>query len=303
MAEWLTQRKAMTSLAKQLQKLAIPGQPSLARLASTRARASLLFDARQAADIDLDTVFSLGRNGLEELIGLDASFASYEASLFRESCKDFERTVQTRDTLERLDETISRFLWKLSPYFLLKPAQKCLEWLVRAFGVHTHNTDALLECALPYHETRLFARLLQLLPLRGDRSRWHWLLAAQRAGAPLSRLTLVRRCAGDPTLLDFVGGMVRHLSSAAEGSERAGVALRTVTAFYASTVVAVLETAPVTEELVSSLLPHLVDGLKSSGNLDRRAASYVIVGQLVSKATLEPRLSTSLIESISKVID
>jgi hypothetical protein len=29
--------------------------------------------------------------------------------------------------------------------------------------VHDNNVEALLECALPYHETNYFARLLQLL--------------------------------------------------------------------------------------------------------------------------------------------
>jgi len=86
----------MTSLAKQLQRLAIPGQPSLRQVVSKK-RPSLLFDAKEAADIDIETIYALGTNGLEELISIDQSFADFETSLFQESCKEFERTVQTQD--------------------------------------------------------------------------------------------------------------------------------------------------------------------------------------------------------------
>lgn len=72
----------------------------------------------------------LGRTGLEELLGIDPSFEQFEAPLFSQLAKTLERSVQTKAVNKQLDENISLFLIHLSPYFLLKPAQKCLEWLI-----------------------------------------------------------------------------------------------------------------------------------------------------------------------------
>ena len=288
----------MTSLAKQLQRLAIPGQPSLKQLVS-RKRSSLLFDAKEAADMDVDTFYSLGQNGLEELISIDPSFAEFENSLFQESCKEFERSVQTSEVVEQLDEDVSAFLRRLSPYFLLKPAQKCLEWLIHAFRIQSHNVDSVMECILPYFETKLFARVLQLLPLKSSSSPWHWLRPLQKAGSPLSRLSLVQHCISVPSFLVFICDMVSSAVRAHKHSPPGS--LRCVIALYCSTVVSVLETeAGVTEEILSRLLPYLMKGLKSRLH-DYRAASYMIVGQLASTAVLEGRLINSLLETITKV--
>lgn len=44
-----------------------------------------------------------------------------------------ERSVQSREVNQKLDGNISLFLARLCPYFLLKPAHKCLEWLVHRY--------------------------------------------------------------------------------------------------------------------------------------------------------------------------
>ncbi len=288
----------MTSLAKQLQKLAIPGQPSLRQVVSKK-KPSLLFDSKEAADIDTDTIFSLGVNGLEELISIDQSFTEFEASLFHESCKDFERTVQMKEVLEDLDQKMAVFLRRLSPYFLLKPAQKCFEWLIRAFRVNSFNVDAIMECILPYYETNLFARVVQLLPLKDPSSTWHWLRPIQKAGSPLSKLTLVQHCISVQPFLVFVCEMVPHSLKAHKRSLASSP--RIVVAFYVSTVLGVLETATtISEEVVSRLLPFILKGLKSP-NVEYRAASYMVTSQLSTVAKLQEQLYCSLIEAISKV--
>lgn len=74
-----------------------------------------------------------GLNGLEELETLDSNFQEFENSLFAESSLTFERSVQTKEVNEKLDVTIQRFLIRLSPFCLLKPAHKALEWLIHRY--------------------------------------------------------------------------------------------------------------------------------------------------------------------------
>ena len=90
-----------TSLAKQLKQLAIPGQPSH-KQATSKKQPSLLYAPEKAATLSTDEIYALGCNGLSELITTDPSFSRYEATLFQESCKGFERSTQTREVLEEV---------------------------------------------------------------------------------------------------------------------------------------------------------------------------------------------------------
>lgn len=63
-------------------------------------------------------------------MGIDPSFEEFQSSLFSSTSKGLERSVQTKAVNQQLNKNISLFLIHLSPYFMLKPAQKCLEWLI-----------------------------------------------------------------------------------------------------------------------------------------------------------------------------
>ena len=291
----------MTSLANQLQKLAIPGQPSFQQLTAKKRTPSFLFQPEEVGDITIDTIFSLGQNGLEELISMDPSFVEFENHLFSDSCKGFERTMQTKEVLEDVDKKLGTFLRLLSPYFMLKPAHKCLEWLVRVFRVHCHNVDALMECVLPYYQTLLFVRVVQLIPLKDHAlSKWVWLQPVKRSGSRLSKLTLTQHCLSDLSFFVFVckcvpASLKACLRSSASNASRPSISL------YTSTVLDVLETAsPVTEDLVMRLMPYVKKGLKSE-NSEYKASTYMIVSQLAVVVDMEDVLVANLVELVCKV--
>ena len=52
--------------------------------------------------------------------------------------------MQTPEMNKKTDDSIHSFLALLSPYFLLRPAHKALELLVRKYRVHDYNVDALV---------------------------------------------------------------------------------------------------------------------------------------------------------------
>ncbi|XP_029842706.2 HEAT repeat-containing protein 1 [Ixodes scapularis] len=285
-----------TSLARQLRKLAAP-QTSI--LKDSKIRASFLFDPREAAAVDNDTAFAIGVTGLEELVLLNEEFAEFERSLFSESSKFVERSVKTKAENVELDESIEEFLLLLSPYFLLRPAHKALEWLVYRFHVHQYNVDALLRCILPYHETRHFVRAVQLLDLSDKTSRWHWLEGLQKPGIPLSKTALVNQCTKDPGLLKFICNLLVSMVKAHEGS---AVPLRPAVGFYTAAVLGTLETADkVTGKTVGLLLPFLLGGLASE-MADHRAATYMIVAQLARRAVLQREFADELLVRVCKTL-
>lgn len=70
-------------------------------------------------------------------MGIEPSFQEFQDSLFSRASLTLERSVQSKEVNQKLDEDISLFLCRLSPYFLLKPAHKCLEWLLHRYDVKT----------------------------------------------------------------------------------------------------------------------------------------------------------------------
>jgi U3 small nucleolar RNA-associated protein 10 len=136
----------MTSLKLQLNKLADAHTHWQLTDSENRKRASFLYDPKVASTLDRETIYCLGKenliiiiliifvfqgtNGFEELCLLDSGFEEFERVLFGDTSLTFERSIQTKEVNDSLNLTIRRFLIRLSPYFLLSPAHKALEWLV-----------------------------------------------------------------------------------------------------------------------------------------------------------------------------
>lgn len=58
-----------------------------------------------------------------------------------------------------------------------------------------------MACALPYHSTLHFVRLVQAMRLEGP---WSFTAPMQRSGAPMPRSMLAQRCMTDAALLESV---------------------------------------------------------------------------------------------------
>ncbi|XP_064269854.1 HEAT repeat-containing protein 1 [Passer domesticus] len=290
----------MTSLAEQLKRLALPQtDPSLLDRSEV---ASLLFTCKEAATIDRDTFFAIGCTGLEELMGIDPSFEEFQSSLFSSTSKGLERSVQTKAVNQQLNKNISLFLIHLSPYFMLKPAQKCLEWLIQRFHIHLYNQDSLIGCVLPYHETNLFVRVIQLLDIKSPTHKWHWMDPIRKPGVPLARGTVITHCYKDLDFMDFICRLVAKSVKVFSECPGNTAQLRVLLVFYASTIVSALGAAEkITDTMVSLLLPYAQKGLKSSVQ-DYRAATYMIICQMTVKVTVETSLVHSLMVQISKTL-
>nr|XP_033791447.1 HEAT repeat-containing protein 1 [Geotrypetes seraphini] len=290
----------MTSLAHQLKRLALPqNDPSLL---IRKEAASLLFDCKEASDIDRDTFFAIGCTGLEELMGIEPSFKAFQDTLFSHASKSLERSVQTKVANQQLDESIALFLTHLSPYFMLKPAQKCLEWLIYRFHIHLYNQDSLIGCVLPYHETRIFVRVVQLLKIKDPTHKWNWLEPIQKPGVPLAHGTLVTHSYKDLGFLDFICTLVTKAVKAFAEYPGSVPQLRVLFSFYASTIVATIDAAvKISDPLVAKLLPYIQKGMKSS-LVDYKAATYMIICQLAVKVVMEASLVQSFTSQICKTL-
>lgn len=284
-----------TSLAEQLKRLATP---QTAQIVDSKKRDSILFDIRDAANKDREIIYDIGLSGLHELASLNPAFLQYEQTLFDRSSRDLVRSVESAETNAKLDKQIKRFLIHLSPHFLLQPAHKCLEWLIRRFQVHEFNVNDLMMLILPYHETRIFVRCVQILNLRDAKNRWAWLRVLQKPGITLSKQVLFNRASTDQFLLKLI---CKFTEDAVSELGLRAYTLQSWFAFFCTTLLGVLETTDdVSEKQISAISPTLAKGLASEVT-DLCAASMMILGYLVTKVQLAAPILEILVQRLAKI--
>ncbi|KAK6619287.1 hypothetical protein RUM44_003669 [Polyplax serrata] len=283
-----------TSLAEQLRKLALP-ESSLET--DKRKRISLLFDPAEAAKLDKDAFFEIGLDGLKGLVSLEPAFESFTETLFDLSSRFLSRTVESKEINKKLDKNIQKFLRLLSPYLLLKQSHKALEWLIYRYQIHSFNIDDLLALILPYHETKIFVKILQLINLNApNAAQWKWLAKLKAEGVHLPKSVVINHALSDSSFLRFICD--NTLKTISENKKHdCAEKLGTLMTFYASIVANVFSKKEFSNHHMTIVLPSLVKALTSDLK-DFRAAGYITAGQLVSCNQVEKDLIDKLLELI-----
>ena len=80
-----------------------------------------------------DRNYSLRAAGYDQLCRLDARFEPFGRTLFATASTSLDRDQQAPEVNAKLDASIDAFCCLLSSYFLLAPAFKALEYLVRRY--------------------------------------------------------------------------------------------------------------------------------------------------------------------------
>eukprot|EP00741_Cyanophora_paradoxa_P012363 tig00020610_g11946.t1 len=261
-----------SDLARQLAGLSAKAAVGPAPIPGLRGKASILFTPQEAAELDLESIHSLGLGGLGELEKLDARFQEYERSLFSAKAKETNRELQTKEENKKLDDAIAGVLRLLSNYFLQKPAHRVFEYLVRRFKVNEYNVNDVMRCILPYHETNIFVRVVQILRLPGD------------------SMSAIRN-----------QGLLSFVCESTQAAVGAGTAGATSFSFAVALVVEVLHRVGRPQpDLVSRVLPLVIDGLRASGNADFQCAAYMILGAIATRAPLDAKGVATLGELLAK---
>lgn len=276
-----------TSLAQQLRKLKTP-QTSI--LVDSKKRASILFDEKEAAEKDRETIFDIGYSGFIELVALNPAFMQFESALFDKNARELQRAVENKEVNEKLNQVLKKFLIHLSPHLLLQPAHKCLEWLLRRFNINEYNKDELMMLILPYYETKIFVRCIQTMRFSVD-DQWCWLKPIQRPGVPLSKTALMNRVASDSSLMKFICDSILY---AVDQLDTRAQSLQVYYSFFSITLIGALEVAKINESHISHIYSAIRKGLRST-SIDFCAASLMVIGQLMSRTQLTSKIVSKLV--------
>ncbi|XP_027939226.1 uncharacterized protein At3g06530 [Vigna unguiculata] len=283
-----------TSLASQLETLRSFAKADAEPLKRPFTRPSILFDPKEAADIDIETLFSIALEGLEVLIGKDERFRNYKNDLFSHRSKELDRELLGIEQNNQLNVSIASYLRLLSGYFLLRPALKTIEYLIRRHKIHVYNVEELILCSLPYHDTHPFVRIVQILDTRN--TKWGFLDGVKASGAPPPRMVIVQQCIRDKGILDALC----NYASPSKKSQPSRLFIGFCTAVFVEVLGTVVT---VDDDLVKRILPFVVSGLQpgTNGVSDHKAGSLMIIGLLGNKAALAPKLLNGLIRSVAEV--
>ncbi|KAI1816818.1 armadillo-type protein [Poronia punctata] len=154
-----------TALAAQLAQIAANSKASLDVKAQKAAHSkSLIFEPRVAASQGFQTLYTICREGFDELCQLDSRFIPFGTTIFSEQSQAEDRTQMTASENAELDKRVDSFLRLAGARLRLMPTIKAIEWLVRRFRIHEHNTTTMLSTFLPYHTIPAFITLMSILP-------------------------------------------------------------------------------------------------------------------------------------------
>lgn len=286
----------MTSLAEQLRRLQTPQS---SQFVDTKKRDSILFNAKEAATKSRETIYEIGISGLLELIELNQEFEQFQSTLFELTAKDFQRAVENKEVNALIDKNIQRFMYHLSPYFMIPASHKCLEWLIRRFNINLYNKEEFLTLILPYHQTNMFVRCIQSMKFDDPTNKWDFLSDVKKTSAPLSKYALWNHGATQPSFIGFVGKFTYEAIK--ELGHKAG-SLQTMLAFYCTTLIGAMEHAPaINNNHILFIARYLIKAFKSKV-VDFAAAGYMITAQLLVKAKLGLPLLNELMEKITNTV-
>ncbi|KAK4179285.1 hypothetical protein QBC36DRAFT_298655 [Triangularia setosa] len=155
----------MSSLQEQLKAVQANTKAILnGKLAKAAHSKSLIWQPQAAAGQTYAEIYTVCREGFDELCTIDSRFRPFAAHLFSEQSQQADRTQMTAEENAVLDKRVDSFLHLAGARLQLMPAVKAIEWLIRRFRVHEFNTRTLITCFLPFHAIPVFVTLLSILP-------------------------------------------------------------------------------------------------------------------------------------------
>lgn len=267
----------MTSLEQQLKKLKTP-QTDDYRL--QKYRSSFLYSKKEAAAVDCYTHLRIANNGLKNLVKLNPKLKSFE-DLFADSSIEIDRAVLQSDENDQLSKTLRKFINNcIVPFFMLNDCHEVLEYLVYKYKIHSYQPNDLLCAILPYHETKLFSRALQLFSVF-DQQLWAWLQPYKKENVPVpkERIMAVLKNKSKLPLVNLLGEKLIEIN---KDTPLADI----YTSFYTTSIMCVLD-FDLDEKFFISLMPYVYKAIKKSKNSSLFMAGLVLVGYLAYTQPLD----------------
>ncbi|QSL65258.1 hypothetical protein MERGE_002567 [Pneumocystis wakefieldiae] len=284
----------MTTLAYQLQRI---HENHLESLDKKKKISSLLFDPAEAADQDIDSVFSIANNGFIELLNIEPKFKRFSKTLFSEESKYIDRFTQTETENDHLDSSIDAFLSILAPYFLLKPSIKVLEWLIHRFKIHKRNQNSLLLSIFPYHMHPFFVKVLSIIDI--PLPTWSFLVPFKNNRISPTHYIISKSLSDNEVLLSL---FMDYVQSKVKEKKDYQILLKFWATRVAETICIMRKNSESEEKIISKILPNILEGLLSHSS-EYQIACYIILVTISSNYSLSEKSLITALTLISRTLN
>lgn len=294
-----------TALQQQLAAISAKSTDQLNLKAQKQRHAkSLLFEPREAATQSFDTLFQICGEGFDDLCTLDARFRSFATNLFAPSSVEVERETLNKKENDDLNTVVEQFLGLICGRLLLKPALKCVEWVIRRWKALEHNVDTLLLAFLPYHGHDVFPTLMSILPAQLPAS-FGFLRPYVAALQSPPRHAVVAAAVSNPTFTVQLSNFVlnsakrRHHSSALIGFWASVTAQAVNGMLDAAQSGRPAVRKQKIEDVLYRILPVLQEALSLKDVAELYMASCMIMTIFATKAHLDDRVLVAMMEAVT----
>ncbi|KAI9298803.1 hypothetical protein K502DRAFT_298907 [Neoconidiobolus thromboides FSU 785] len=279
-------------LQKQLSSIRDPNTERVRSSRVSKYKDSFIFSSREAAELDVNSIFDIGVEGFNSLLGLEPKLKAFEQSLFSSKIKEVDRVLLTKADNTKLDNTIELFLTLISPYFLISHTGKVLEWLIRRFRVNEFNVDAVLRCILPYHDTPSFLKMLSILNIEHD-TYWSPLIGIRKSKVTFNREQFIKITLKDSQILNF---MIQSATTFAKSTPN----YSSFFSFYTGFMLGYLQQcSSIEEKTLNLLLPNLLNGIQHQCK-DFRLTSLILFLHTASKVSFTKDMTFKFIDLLLK---
>ncbi|CAI5442637.1 unnamed protein product [Caenorhabditis angaria] len=284
-----------TSLTSQLQNL----RTSAARhLTVEKRHVSLIFDKKEAGKLTNETAHRIGVAGLEQMKRIDPVFDTEIANdLFSEEKINFVRSMVESEENEKLNQKINKLLFELSPYLQHFACQQVLEYLVHTFQIYSFNAEMLILTFLPFHETKVYSRILRILDFDWSRSKeWQFMQQFLKSETPIPFTSVVKATMSSSH--SIITCITDHIKKGVEvvGSDYLEVKHPMLFNFHAKLLLNLFnDPEKVDEMMLSKLMPFIENGIKSAMTSFRYSA-LMLISQLVLTVKLKEDILNTLVK-------
>ena len=282
-----------------------------------KGKASLFLSPKEAAAIDTEEVYETAAKALDTLIQYDDRFSIFKEGLMHPSSISVQRELKTEEENKILDRDINSLLQLLSLFATETPSHAILEYLIRRYRIHELNADATIKCMLHLHDTKIFARMIQLVTLPDF---WIFLNGVKKSGSPLPREAIVKRCQKETGLLSCICSIARTAITLASTSSLRSISTTSngadrIISFVTVTILEMSDGKPLSDTQLREILSFLLEGLNLTYDNDEngsknsirgkpseqwRRASCMIISQISRSTSMSQQLLSSIISSLTK---
>ncbi|XP_018650906.1 hypothetical protein Smp_162600 [Schistosoma mansoni] len=285
------------SLTDQLRALAVPITSSY--VVDNVHRKSLIYE--DASKIDTQSCYSSCLKSFEKLCEMENAFTSFGSTLFSVTSCQLEMCNLFRQEKVKLDSEISKFLCYISSFLKHFVAVQALEWLVFKFQIHIHYVEDFIRCIIPYHETGLFVKFIQILNFQQLPPSFQWLKPYAESGKAISRKEFARLCIREHTLIPFICTAILSYMECCR--DLMPTRLNDMTNFFLGIVTALCDSG-VPEKKLLKILDCFQDvikqGLKSTNIAPFQCATFLVVIRFSLKLIINQELVLDWISIILK---